>query len=77
MIAKAHRKAVTCRYSCPVEECDVMVFILYDPQTNNEEITGYTCEREGKCDISLYDPCPLYVELIEKRGVHGKSTVQR
>lgn len=63
-----HRTRVS-RYSCPVEGCEVMVYVTHDPETGEGKVTDFACDRQGKCANPLFDPCPLYLDLVEKRGV--------
>lgn len=61
------------RYTCPVEGCDVSVYVTYDNENGGGTVTDFGCDRQDKCGIPSYDPCPLYVDLIEKRGLRRSS----
>ena len=65
---KSHRKAKVSRYACPVEGCDVSVYVTYDDKDGHATLTDFGCSRQGECGIPSYDPCPLYVDLVEKHG---------
>ena len=72
MIGKSRNKAKVSRYFCPVEGCDVMVRVTYDEKTGRGKVADFACEQQGKCGIPMFDPCPLYMDLVEKRGIHKK-----
>jgi hypothetical protein len=72
VIRNTRQRVAASRFSCPVEACDVMVYVTYHSEAGREEISGFTCDRQGRCAIPFYDPCPLYVDLVEGRGVHKK-----
>ena len=66
---KSDKKAKAARYACPVEGCDVAVLVTFDEEKGDQTFTDFRCDRQGKCGNTLFDPCPLYVDLIEKRGI--------
>lgn len=66
---KSDGKAKVSKYACPVEGCDVAVYVTYDEKRGDATATDFRCDRQGKCGIPSFDPCPLYVDLIEKRGI--------
>jgi hypothetical protein len=70
---KSRNKAIVSRYSCPIEGCDVMVRVTYDARTGKGKVSDLACDRQGRCGIPLFEPCPLYVDLVENRGVRKVS----
>jgi len=66
---KSDKKAKASRYACPVEECDVSVYVVYNEENGQSTVTDFRCDRQGECANTSFDPCPLYVDLVEKRGV--------
>ena len=70
---KSHRKVRVSRYACPVEACDVFVYVTYDEDSGHSTVTGFKCDRQAECAIPSFDPCPLYVDLIEERGIRRSS----
>jgi hypothetical protein len=50
-----------------------MVYVTYDGESGEEKVSGYGCSQEGKCGNPMFDPCPLYIELFEKRGIRKSS----
>lgn len=66
---KPRNKAKVSRYLCPVEGCDVTVYVTFDRESGEETVTGFACDRQDNCGIPSFDPCPLYVDLVEKHGI--------
>lgn len=66
---KPRRKAKVARYACPVEGCDVSVYVAYDEERGHGTVTDIRCSRQSECRIPSFDPCPLYIELVEERGL--------
>ena len=71
--AKRQRKAKVSRYACPVEGCEVSVYVTYDDEDGYGTVTDFGCSRQGECGIPSYDPCPFYTELIERHGIRRFS----
>jgi len=66
---KPEVKAKVTRYTCPVEGCDVAVYATWNEEKGRTTVTDFRCDRQGECAIPFYDPCPLYIDLVEKRGI--------
>jgi hypothetical protein len=49
-----------------------MVRVTYNEKTGKGRVADFACERQGTCGIPMFDPCPLYMDLVEKRGIHKK-----
>ena len=57
------------RLACPVVGHIVTVTTKYKPgETGDDKLTYFACTMEGRCGIALWDPCPLFVDHLEKRG---------
>jgi len=66
---KSRNKAKVSRYTCPVAGCDVTVYVTKDAGSGEESFTDFGCSRQRDCGKPLFDPCPLYIDLVEKRGI--------
>jgi hypothetical protein len=57
------------KLACPVAGHIVAVTSKYKPgETGQDKLTYFACTMEGRCGISLWDPCPLFIDHLEKRG---------
>lgn len=72
-VHKSSGKAKVSRYACPVEDCEVSVYVTYSDENGHATVTDFRCSRQGECHIPFFDPCPLYLDLVEKRGVRRPS----
>ena len=66
--AKSEKRGQIDRLACPVVGHIVTVTSKYKPGEAGEDTLSYfACTMEGRCGISLWDPCPLFVSRLEKR----------
>jgi hypothetical protein len=67
--SKKTKKGHVDRLGCPVVGHDVMVTSRYKPgETGEDRLSYFSCPMEGMCGITMWDPCPLYVSCLEKKG---------
>lgn len=50
---------------CPVCGAEVSCKVSYAVAGGRRSLVGFECEREGRCGIPSWDPCPLYVRHVE------------
>ena len=54
--------------NCPVCGADVACKVSYSAAQGRRVLTSFECEREGRCGIPAWDPCPLYVRFLEDQA---------
>ena len=52
---------------CPVCGGEVAWRATYD-SSGRRTLVEFECSREGACDIPSWDPCPLYVDCLERES---------
>jgi hypothetical protein len=55
---------------CPVCGEMVRVAATYRTTSNGKKaLVDFECNREGKCGVSEWDPCPMYVIYLERAQI--------
>lgn len=72
--SKAAKDKHVDRLGCPVVGREVVVTARYETGEGGEDRLSYfACAMEGRCGISLWDPCPLYVYSLEMRAPRNRK----
>ena len=62
------------KLGCPVCGATVTLSTTYrHTDSGGRSLVDFGCDMEGKCGISLWDPCPLYVAYLERKFEKGRT----